>query len=333
MAIESIQLKLSNLEYLNREESILLFDFLFNNKLTQLEFNHILNSINLRTFNNKELFSCVEVQTLNYYLNLKTSLEFTTISKLNAGRTPTYYTLNSSINSSFNVELFIALILGAYFTYKKELTKLAIYDIKYNYNSCKSDFYNILNSIAYQNVIISDNNVNFLDSYSNLTTQYTGNNALKVFLTLYKTYTTKYPLKKYILSNNSSIKNYYSNQFNSNIEIFNSSDNLFSISSDSVIEKIENYQWIPENLITAYSILENQFDFTQDYNSLILQGLTKDYINDPTEEFYIEYILLLGSVILSQIYNLSIDEVYEDVSLNMLNDNKFQEYITTGTIL
>ncbi len=333
MAIESIQLKLSNLEYLNKDESILLFDAIFTNKLTQLEFNNLLNSLNSRGYNNLDDFSCLELQGLYFYLDSKMKLNYVTVSDRNT-LTPNYYTLISSINTPFNSDLFTGLIMSAYFTFKQETAKFSLYDVKYSNNSCKNDYYNVIDStVLYKNFSVINNPLSFFNSYVSFLSRYNGRDALKPYLNFFKTYITQFPLKKYVISNSIELKNYLSNSFDSNIVFLNSQNKIFEITNTSTFESIVNFKWTPTTLTTTHSFVETDFDFSQDYNSIIMRGLSKDYLIDNTVDLGTSYSVMLASVLLSDIYKLSLDVVYNDIINNMLKTNKVKEYIETGNIV
>lgn len=333
MAIENLQLKLSNLEYLNKDEALTLFEFIFNNKLTQLEFNNILNSLNCRVFNNLEPFSCIEFQALYFYLDSKLNLNYQTISQVTSGSTANYYAVKTCISTPFNLDLFVSIILGAYFIFKADINKFSIYDIKYSDNSCKNDYYFALNSkITLSNFLVSNNPLTFFSSFNSLFSNYKGDDVLSNFLKWFITYTPTYVLRKYAITNSIAFKTYLSNTLDSNLVVLDSADKLFEVSSTSVIEKMVNYKWTPLTLTTTLSHLQTEFNFSLDYNSLIMQGLSKDYTGILTLDYYVDYVISVTSIILSDIYNLGIDAIHTDIVNNMILTNKLKTYLETGTI-
>ena len=191
--IEQIQLKLSDLQYLNSDEITVLCNYLFANSSSQLDFNNILNSLNCRTINNLSIFSCTETKGILQYLQNKLSTSLTFVNKSNSGQVlPQYYTFYSNKQTPFNIDLYVNLIIACYFQYKAEINKLTIYQIKYLNNTCKNDTYNLLDStISYTNLAIVNNNIDFFNAFYDLSLSYNLPNPFLDLISIFKLLTNR----------------------------------------------------------------------------------------------------------------------------------------------
>lgn len=331
--VSKIQEKLISLNYLTFEESRILMEFILNQKLSETELFSIFNAFNTRKTLDRDYLSCSEIKGFLNYLSTKLSSNLEVISKTNSS-VPTYYAVQSTYTSSYNQDLFISLLVAAYFNFKQEENKFVIYDKKIDYNLCKIDKINSLDSnIDYKALIISEKYLGIISDLEAIRTKYAGQSILDILLSVFKQYVSSYTLKKFFLVKDTFLIDYLKDLEDSNNFIVKTQSDLFEISANNKMIEYKNFSWVEESISIMPEILKTDLDFTKDYDTIIMQSFTKNYILNPIIDTEISLIINNAALVLSKIYGLGVSGAILDITNNIVLQNKLKEFIETGEIV
>jgi len=331
--INTIKEKLIRLNILSYDETFYLAEFILNQKLSETDLFSVFNAYNARKTISKDFLTCVELRAYIDYFTTKLNTNLEIINTVVSTVSPTYYSYISTRKTPFNVDLFVNLIIAAYFNFKQDISKLAIYDKKTDRNLCGVDKVESIESINYTNFFISKTNLSIVSDLEAMRVAYSGESIIDLILGIFKQHKESYPITKFFVIKDSFIKDYFKDLQKSNTILLESKENIFEIATTSKISKYSNFDWVETPLVTSTPIINSDFLSNVDYDSLIFKSLTKDALSDASVETYTRFIFENAAYCLAEIFGLDQIDVYTEIRDSMFFDNKIKEYIETGEII